>query len=137
MEMEYNSKTKNMEVSVKMTGHDLDKEMEDVYKVNFHSEKQSEENHKLLENYLKETVKLSQGNKELNLVLDGFESDLSGDLFVFFHFEKFGKSKSFRLINNLLLLTFPEQQNITSIKIEEEKHQKTLTIKDNTFVVDK
>ena len=132
-EMEYNPDSKNAEVSIKLTAHDLDKELEDIYKVDIRLDKQSDSLAKVIENYLQETVKLYQGKKSLNLVLDGYEYDLSGDLYLFFHFQKFVKSKPFELKNNLLFLNFPQQQNIVSFKLGEKKYEKTLTVKENSL----
>ena len=135
-EMEYNPDSKSVEVSVKLTAHDLDKELEDIYKVDIRLDKQSDSLGSILKNYLIETIKINQGKKSLNLVLDGYEYDLTGDLYLFFHFQKFAKSKPFELKSNLLFLNFPEQQNIVSFKIGEEKFEKTLTVKDNTLSSD-
>lgn len=135
-EMEYNKESKSVEVSIKLTGHDLEKEVMDVYKVKLNINKQTENTEKILTKYFQDLVLLKQRGEPLDLVFDGYEYDLSGDLFVFFHYEKFKKNKPFKFEINLLLKSFPLQQNIVSFKIGEKKYQKTLTIKDDTLTSD-
>ena len=135
-EMEFNPKTNDVEVSIKLTGHDLEKEIQDLYQLKVEFGNQSDLNDSILNNYFTKKMNLSQNGKVLKLGFDGYEYDLSGDLFVFFHFEKFKPKKGFVLTNQILLKNFPQQQNIVNFKIGEHKYQKTLTIKSFDLVSD-
>lgn len=135
-EMEYNPNSKKMETSMKLTAHDLDYELEDLYNLSFKLEDQSDTNHLYIQKYLRDKVVLIQKDERLELVLDGYEYDLSGDLFLFFHFTDFKVKKGFVFQNKILFKNFPEQQNIVHIKIGESSYQKTLTTKGFELVVD-
>ncbi|MCB0478400.1 MAG: hypothetical protein KDC84_09570 [Crocinitomicaceae bacterium] len=133
-ELEYNANSKKMEASVKLTAHDLDEEMETIYGKKFQLEEQSDSTTYYLEKYLISKTSLSQNGKDLDLHIDGYEYDLSGDLFLFFHYDKFNSKKGFVFENKILFQTFPKQQNIINIKIGEELIQKTL-VSGNSKVV--
>lgn len=129
-EMEYNKESKAIEVSIKLTAHDLVKELEGIYSVRVNFEKNDGMTRKIILKYLNDHFTLSQGKDKLEITMDGYEYDLSGDLFLFLRFEGFKVKKSFRFENKILLQYFPEQQNICSIKIGGKTYQKTLTVKD-------
>lgn len=133
-EMEYNSKTKDVEVSMKLTAHDLEKEMEDIYTVDINLEKQSDQLDSLLQHYFDTKFSILQKGEKLKMEIDGYEYDLSGDLFVFFHFEKFNPKKEFVLTNKVLFQYFPKQQNIVHFKVGEKKYQKTLIKSSSQFL---
>jgi hypothetical protein len=131
--MEYNLKSKEIETSIKLTAHDLEKEISSIYKVDLNFEIQSDTTEQILENYLREHLKIIQKGRKLNLVVVGYEYDLSGDLYIFAKFEKFKFKKEFKLENKVLFFNFPQQQNITSFKVGERQYQKTLVLKKSTM----
>ena len=126
-EMKYNEQTKRVEVSIKVTGHDLEKEMYEIYKSRLEFRKHSTFTDSLCTVYLKDKFVLKQNNKLLKLHFDEYKFDISGDLFLRFHFKEFSPKLDFILSNRILFQFFPKQQNMVFFNIGDKKYRKTLT----------
>ena len=114
------SKEKSMiEISLELTAHDIsylfEKEKLGSLKPII---KDGNEyfNDELLKNYINKHFKIFSNNKLIPLVFLGNEINLDGELLVYMEAKMKKPLQSVEIINDLLITSFPNQQNIVNLK---------------------
>ncbi|SFT55377.1 hypothetical protein SAMN05216474_1282 [Lishizhenia tianjinensis] len=112
-EMEYNSEDKKFEISIQTTAHDFEHHMEHMGVELGHIEKLSVED-SLFQLALEEInngFRISKEGKALDLKCIGFEVNLKDELFFYLQSETTDKSGKWDIEFDLMMNSFPKQQN--------------------------
>lgn len=106
-----------VEISIKLTTHDVEKSLEEFGSDNLRlgTQKELEDADLLLSNYFKKHFVLWINKKMVELNFIGKEVEMDENLWLYFEGKIPKKIKSFKIINDILIETFSEQNNILHI----------------------
>ncbi|MFN3917747.1 MAG: DUF6702 family protein [Flavobacteriales bacterium] len=126
--IEYNQESKSLEISIQLTGHDVEFALEKMgygeLKLGSKNENRMADN--ILFKYVKQNFEIQADGVKNNLYWVGKEIGNNDVLWIYLEIQGLKKPKSLFVFNKLLLEYFPAQQNITHVKI-------TNTIQSATF----
>lgn len=139
-EMEYVKEEKSIQVSIQLTGHDLE------YAINQLSRKKrqlkpickdrSDSTLILTERYLVDRFNITIKDKLYSGKVIGIENNNDGNAYVYLVIPNIKKSKTFSIENTLLMDHFADQQNITHFKYENQKKTRTFTRDLRTHIIE-
>ncbi len=111
-EAEYDQKNQRIEISISLTGHDLEKALSDIYdeKVLLDSEKQQSKIENYLSAYVQSYLSIECNGEELELEYVGHLLELDDKLYIFVQ-AKSDKPKTIKISNSILCDYFPAQEN--------------------------
>lgn len=124
-EVEYNETNKRLEITLEMSAHDIESDMKKtgvVFDKHIENQTQSGTFKKQLETYLLNSFSISSDETPVRLSLVGFDVLPNGQLYAYLESVplELGKSLLFRF--DLLMETFPDQQNkITFIRHKQKQ----------------
>ncbi len=126
--MEYNSKTKQIEVSLKLTAHDFEHVLENQFKKEYHIENvpDSSKVGLFIQNYVKTHFKVWSENNACQFAYVGKEVTVRDDLYFYFTFSNITNPKSITVSNTFLFEMFSKQQNIVHYKYANQTKSVTL-----------
>ncbi len=126
--MEYNSKTKQIEVSLKLTAHDFEHVLEHHFKKEYHIENipDSSKIGLFIQNYVKTHFKVWSEKKLTTFTYVGKEVTVRDDLYFYFTFSNIINPKNIVVTNTFLFEMFPKQQNIIHYKYANQTKSVTL-----------
>lgn len=126
--MEFNSVTNTIDVSLKLTAHDFEYVLENKFNQRIHLETvaDSTEIGKFYINYLAENFVITSEEKPTVFHYLGKEVTLRDELFLYFYFKDVANPKSIQIKNTLLFKEFAQQQNIINYKYGEMAKSVTL-----------
>lgn len=126
--MEYNTETKTIDVSVKMTAHDFESILETKYNIRMHLETiaDTSEIGLYIQSYLAENFILTSGEIQATMRYIGKEVTLRDELFFYLSFSEIKDPKTIQIKNTLLFTQFAQQQNIVHYKVGELSKSVTL-----------
>lgn len=116
--MEFNTVTNTIDVSLKLTAHDFESILETKFNERIHLETvaDSTEIGKYVITYLEENFVLTSEGKPSVFHYLGKEVTLRDELFFYFYFKEVSNPKSIQIKNTLLFKEFIQQQNIIHYK---------------------
>jgi hypothetical protein len=118
-EINFSDERKSIEISIEITAHDIvylfEKEKIGFLKSVFKDEKEYF-NDSILENYINRHLTIYNKGNRVDLTLIGNEISLDGILVVFMESKMKKSFKSVEIKNDLLISSFPNQQNIVNLK---------------------
>ena len=126
--MEYNEAEKRIDVSLKLSAHDLEYLLEMKYNERLHLENiaDSSEIGLYIQQYVKESFKVSSAGKEAEMNYLGREVTLRDELFIYLSFTGIKDPGTIHIENQLLFTLFAQQQNIVHYKYGELTKSVTL-----------
>lgn len=126
--MEYNSKSKQIEVSLKLTAHDFEHVLENQFKKEYHIENvpDSSEVGLFIKNYVKTHFKVWSEKKACQFTYVGKEVTVRDDLYFYFTFSNITNPKNIIVSNTFLFEMFSKQQNIVHYKYANQTKSVTL-----------
>ena len=117
-EVHISKEKQSVEISIELTAHDLEylfkKEKQQTLETTIVKEVESY-NDKILENYILEHFKITANEKNILLKLIGNEVKTNGTLIVYLEGALKKQIQPFTISNDLLISTFPKQQNIVNL----------------------
>lgn len=129
--MQYDVKSKQIQASTQVTGHDLE------YAINKLSSKKhslpkvttnlSDSVIILTQNYMNSHIQLTVKEKIYYPTVIGVEQNNDGNAYVYYTFDKIKKTNSFTIKNTMLTDHFPDQQNITHFNKGTTRKTRTFT----------
>ncbi|MFK8039580.1 MAG: DUF6702 family protein [Crocinitomicaceae bacterium] len=127
--MEYNSKLRQLEVSLKLTAHDFEHILESQFNRRIHIDKVSDSSKigQFMISYLSENIKLYSGNTKAVFNYVGKEVDVRDQLFFYFTFTKVLDPSHIILENSILFKLFSKQQNLLHYKYKGQTKSVTCT----------
>ena len=116
--MEYNSKLRQIEVSLKLTAHDFEHILENKFNKRIHIENvnDSSEIGQYIIAYLADNINLTSANQKGKLNYVGKEVTVRDDLFFYFTFTEVLDPSHIILQNSILFQLFSKQQNLMHYK---------------------
>jgi hypothetical protein len=118
--IDYNAEDKNIEITIQLFTHDLEKVLERISKQRIDFEK-SAETDKLIEKYLEEHFVLqNQKGEKLKLRWVGKESDVDTTL-VYMEFQTADNIEGFMLRNTIFFESFRDQTNLITARFDGKK----------------
>jgi hypothetical protein len=126
--MEYNGKTKQIEVSLKLTAHDFEHVLENHFKKEYHIENipDSSKIGLFIQNYVKTHFKVWSEKKLTQFKYVGKEVTVRDDLYFYFTFSNVINPKNIIVSNTFLFEMFNKQQNIVHYKYANQTKSVTL-----------
>ncbi len=126
--MEYNTQTETIDVSIKTTAHDFEQILETKYNIRIHIETiaDSSEIGLYIQTYLNENYTLKSNEVQATMKYIGKEVTLRDELFFFISFSGVKNPKTIQIRNTLLFTEFPQQQNIVHYKLGDLSKSVTL-----------
>lgn len=117
-EMEYDSLTKSLEVSLKLTAHDFEVILERHFDQRIHIENVADTSAigRYYQEYLRSHFTVISAGQTSVFGYVGKEVTLRDELFFYFTFSNVPDPKSIQIKNTLLFTEFPQQQNIVHYK---------------------
>lgn len=115
---EYNSKTKEIEASLKITAHDFEYILEKKFNKRIHIEQIVDSSivGQYLQLYLKKNIQISSAGQQTEFNYVGKQVNLRDELHFFFTFKHVLNPSSILVRNTLLFDLFSKQQNIIHYK---------------------
>ncbi len=118
-EINFSKERSMIEISIEITAHDISYLFENeeigVLKPIFNEGKEYFSNEPL-EKYINNHFKIYYQNKLINLDFLGNEINLDGELMIFMEAKMKKSIHSVEIINDLLITSFPNQQNIVNLR---------------------
>ena len=118
-EVNFSKERSMIEISIEITAHDIsylfEKEKKGVLKPIFNDGKEHFSN-ELLKPYINNHFKIFHQNKLIILDFLGNEINLDGELMIYMEAKMKKSIQSVEIINDLLITSFPNQQNIVNLK---------------------
>lgn len=116
--LEYNSKLKQLEVSLQLIAHDFEHILENKFNERIHIENVTDSSKigQFMINYLSNTIKISSGSKKAVFNYVGKEVDVRDQLFFYFTFTTVLDPSHIILENSILFKLFSKQQNLMHYK---------------------
>jgi hypothetical protein len=126
--MEYNTQTETIDVSIKTTAHDFEHILESKYNLRIHIETiaDSSEIGLYIQSYLNENFAIKSGEVLATQKYIGKEVTLRDELFFFISFSGVKNPKTIQIRNTLLFTQFAQQQNIVHYKLGDLSKSVTL-----------
>lgn len=113
-EVEYNQSTKKLEISLEISAHDLEAEMKKSgisFEKHIEDQTKNGDFKKQLEIHIEKGFGISTANSPIPLRLIGFDVLPTGLLYVYFESEPLELIQPLSVTFNLLMDSFPDQQN--------------------------
>ena len=104
---------KAFEISIKLTAHDIEKALNQRGELKLGSDKELPNANQILAAYIKEHFSIWINDKQNELVFVGREVENDETLYLYFSSNAPKTLDKVKIINNILIKTFPEQENIT------------------------
>lgn len=123
--IDHKKDSKSLEISIKLTAHDIEKALMDKGDLKLGSEKELPNANQILNNYIQNKLSIWNNDKKLELTFVGKEIEKDETLYLYFSSDAPKKLDKVKIINNILINTFPEQENITYINSGTEKKSYT------------
>lgn len=126
--MEYNTQTETIDVSIKTTAHDFEHILETKYNLRIHIETiaDSSEIGMYIQSYLNENFVIKSNDTQATMKYIGKEVTLRDELFFFISFSGVKNPKTIQIKNTLLFTEFAQQQNIVHYKLGDLSKSVTL-----------
>lgn len=124
-DVDYNSTNKTLEISIEMSGHDIENALSKAgyqFKKHIENETQNTEFKKFFEEYLLKHFVIFNNNKIATLKSIGYEVLPNDLLYVYFVSEEVDISSEFSFQFDLLMNEFPAQQNKLTFNRNNVKH---------------
>lgn len=117
--IDYNSQTKSIEVTMKLIAHDLEKSFVDQKygELKLGTARELANADELLFNYINEHFLIEQQNKILEYNFIGKEVELDESLFIYLEIPNVSIGDQLIITNRILVETFPSQENICHINL--------------------
>jgi hypothetical protein len=132
-EMEFNSEKSRIDVSLKMTAHDLEKVIENKFgtAIDILTISDTSAAFNYFQDYLKHNFRVSSEEEALILSYLGKEIKNTEDLYVYFSFLKPKNPAKLKVVSNLLYSISDLQQNIVHYKYLNQTKSVTLVASEN------
>lgn len=126
--MEYNTQTETIDVSIKTTAHDFEHILESKYNLRIHIETiaDSSEIGLYIQSYLNENFTIKSNEILATQKYIGKEVTLRDELFFFISFSGVKNPEAIQIKNTLLFTQFAQQQNIVHYKLGDLSKSVTL-----------
>jgi hypothetical protein len=126
--MEFNTQTETIDVSIKTTAHDFEHILETKYNLRIHIETiaDSSEIGLYIQTYLAENFIIKSNDVQATMKYIGKEVTLRDELFFFISFAGVKNPKTIQIKNTLLFTEFAQQQNIVHYKLGDLSKSVTL-----------
>jgi len=126
--MEFNTQTETIDVSIKTTAHDFEHILETKYNLRIHIETiaDSSEIGLYIQTYLAENFIIKSNDVQATMKYIGKEVTLRDELFFFISFSGVKNPKTIQIKNTLLFTEFAQQQNIVHYKLGDLSKSVTL-----------
>ncbi len=112
--IDYNEANKSLELTFKLTAHDLEKSILQNQKIDLKlgSDKEYEKADEVLKEYIRNHFNLSHNGTAVKLNYIGKEVELDESLYIYFEATGVKELGSFRISNTILIESFPGQENL-------------------------
>jgi len=111
--IDHKKESKVFEISIKLTAHDIERALRDQGDLKLGSDKEMLNANQILESYIKKNFSVWVNDKQHELTFVGKEIEKDETLYLYFSSNAPKTLNTVKVINNLLIKTFPEQENIT------------------------
>jgi len=111
--IDHKKDSKALEISIKLTAHDIEKALKPHGELKLGSDKELPEANQILASYIKNHFSIWINDKQNELVFVGKEIENDETLYLYFSSNAPKTLDKVKIINNILSKTFPEQENIT------------------------
>lgn len=127
--IEYNSKLRQLEVSLQLTAHDFEHILENQFNERIHIENVADTSEvgQFIINYLSSAFKVGSGHTLTEFNYVGKEVDVRDRLFFYFTFTKVLDPSHIILENSILFKLFSKQQNLIHYKYKGQTKSVTCT----------
>ncbi|HIP36772.1 MAG TPA: hypothetical protein EYG85_07940 [Crocinitomix sp.] len=128
--MEYNSKVKQIEVSLKLTAHDFEHVLKAKFNKHYHIENIADTSRVglYIQNYIKLHFKVFSEQKQCSFKYIGKEVNVRDELYFYFTFSNVINPKNILVNNTFLFELFKKQQNIIHYKYANQTKSVTLVV---------
>jgi len=133
----YNKKSKSLQIITDVFMDDIEFVLNDKHKIDLQltSKDELKNNDKYFEDYLKNNVTIKVNNIDKHLVFVGKE--YNGDLVsIYYEVEDVFNISSIEVKSTILTKTYPEQQNIIKVKVNNERKSAVLDAKKDKGILD-
>jgi hypothetical protein len=135
VELSYTSATKNGELSVKLFTDDFEDAIQNMTGERVKLTRRCEQNHELMEAYIREHLKLTINNQPVNFSISDCENvDIA--IWLNFSFTCDDNWTSLKITGDQLMELFPTQSNVFSINYNDDKRMFRLTNGKKTEVLE-
>ena len=121
-DIKQNSQEKTLQLTFKVFTHDLERSLEELHdsKLFLGTQKEPASTNSWIESYLNKHFQLKLNGKSTQLHWVGKEIEIH-DSFIYLEIRDVEEVKSIEVSNDILVETFPEQQNIVNMEIGDQK----------------
>jgi len=132
--IDYNKESESLEVSLKLTAHDVEAAIESVYneKLRIGSKNQHKDADEMLFKYIDKHFDIACNGEGKPLTYVGMEVDLDETLWVYVEVKNVKEITTIRITNSVLCAHFPGQQNIVHLNVGDVQKSLTLNSKITT-----
>jgi hypothetical protein len=139
-EMEYVKEDKTIQVSIQLTGHDLEYAINQLSQVRRELKPVCKDSYDstliLTELYLSDRLNITIKDEVYSGKVIGIENNNDGNAYVYLVIPNVKKIKTFTIKNTLLMDHFENQQNITHLKYGKQKKTRTFTRDLRTHIIE-